>query len=56
MRLDRGAGAAKASEGHRRCFSADVSVWASYALQPSDLVFFSYQGKVPSLVRRARML
>ena len=64
MRLHRRAGAARASEGHSGCTSADVSVCASYALGPSHIAFcfcvflnfFSYQGKVLSLVRRDAML
>lgn len=56
MRLRRRARAARASEGHSGCTSADVSVCALYALGPSDMLFFSYQGKVLSLVRKATML
>lgn len=40
MRLHRRAGAARASEGHSGCTSADVSVCALYAFRPSDIVFF----------------
>lgn len=46
MQLHRRAGAARASEGHSGCTSADVSVCALYALRPSDMLFF-VPGKGP---------
>lgn len=42
MQLHRRAGAARVSEGHSRCTSADVSVCALYALRQSDMLFFFF--------------
>lgn len=55
MRLHRRAGAARASEGHSGCTSADVSVCALYALRPSDIVgVFFLPGKGPVISQESQ--
>ena len=54
MRLHRRAGAARASEGHSGCTSADVSVCALYALRPSDIVFFFLPEKGPVISQESQ--